>query len=320
MGSWLPSCPRGWWRTFSGEGFLATAGPGPEFLAAVSAGAIAWVFLASKTGLPVSTTHAIAGALAGAGIVAQGASRLHWGFLAKGVALPLGLSPLLSVALVYAVFPPLHRAVSRVEAYCLCIERRIAISSGGALAASAVPAAEVSATLISRVEDCESSPAIAARLRAVDALHWISAALTSAARGLNDTPKIVALGIAASSALGVSSFPFYAAVSVAMAAGSLIAGLRVTETLARKVTPMSPAEGFCANSVTALLVGLASVAALPVSTTHVSSGAIIGIGVRRGAASVRWATVREILLAWLVTLPAAALFGAGAFTILRAMA
>src|SRR6266542_3102971 len=83
--------------------------------------------------------------------------------------------------------------------------------------------------------------------------------------------------------------------------------------------PISPAEGFCANFVTTLLVGLASVAALPASTTHVSSGAIIGIGLHRGAAFVRWTTVRDMLVAWLVTLPVAALVGAGAYVILRAL-
>src|SRR6266542_4165895 len=118
-------------------------------LSAVAAGATVWVFLASKTGLPVSTTHAIAGALAGAGIVAQGALRLHWSFLAERVALPLALSPLLSVALVYAIFPLLRRGVSRVETYCLCIERRVAISGAGALAMSGASAAAISSTLVS---------------------------------------------------------------------------------------------------------------------------------------------------------------------------
>ncbi len=162
--------------TFSGKGFLASAIPGPAFLSAVAAGAIVWVFFASTTGLPVSTTHAIAGALAGAGVVAQGALRLHWSFLAERVALPLALSPLLSVALVYAIFPLLRRGVSRVETYCLCIERRVAISGAGALAMSGASAAAISSTLVSRVGDCEESPAVAARLDAVDALHWLSSA------------------------------------------------------------------------------------------------------------------------------------------------
>ena len=185
---------------------------------------------------------------------------------------------------------------------------------------SPVSGADVPSTVVSRIEDCDISPTVTARVEALDALHWISSALTSFARGLNDTPKIVALGIAASAGLGLSGFSFYALVAAAMGAGSLAAGLRVTETLARKVTPMSPAEGFCANLVTTLLVGLASLAALPVSTTHVSSGAIIGIGLHRGASSIRWPTVRDMLLAWLVTLPVAALVGGLACAVFSVLA
>jgi PiT family inorganic phosphate transporter len=305
--------------TFSGQGFLATPVSGLTFLAAVAAGAIAWVLFATRTGLPVSTTHAIAGALAGAGIAAQGAAALHWEFLAKRVALPLGLSPLLSLALISAVFPLLHRGVLRAQVYCVCVERRLTIVAAAGLAASAVSPAELSSATVSRREDCDVSPAVTARVGAVDALHWLSSALTSFVRGVNDTPKIVALGVAASAGLGISGFSFYAVVAAAMGAGSLVAGFRVTETLARKVTPMSPAEGLCANLVTTLLVGLASLAALPVSTTHVSSGSIVGIGLHRGVASVEWATVRDMLLAWVITLPVAALAGGAAYAALRAL-
>ena len=305
--------------TFSGKGFLASPVTGPAFLSAVAAGALVWVLFASRAGLPVSTTHAIAGALAGAGIVAQGFSPLHWSFLANRVALPLGLSPLLSMALIYAVFPLLHRGVARVENYCVCIERRrFTFADADGVAMSGAASADGPSTVVARVEACDVSPTVTARVGAVDALHWLSSALTSLARGLNDTPKIVALGIVASAGLGLSGLSFYALVAAAMGAGSLVAGLRVTETLARKVTTMSPAEGLCANLVTTLLVGLASLASLPVSTTHVSSGAIIGIGLHRGSGSVGWATVREMLVAWAVTLPAAALFGGAAYALLSA--
>lgn len=297
--------------TFSGKGFLDRPVAGPAFLASVATGATLWVLFATRTGLPVSTTHAIAGALAGAGIVAEGVALLHWSTFARRVALPLALSPVLSIALIYAIFPLLRRACSRVETYCLCIERSAVIVEGGALAMSSIAAAPV----VGRQEVCAGSPAVAARISVVDGMHWFSSALTSFARGLNDTPKIVALGIVAAATLGLSGPAFYAAVALGMGAGSLIAGFRVTETLATKVTKMSPAEGFAANAVTTLLVGLASLAALPVSTTHVSSGAIIGIGMRRGAQSVEWSTVRHMLLAWLVTLPVAALVGAAAFAI-----
>jgi PiT family inorganic phosphate transporter len=79
---------------------------------------------------------------------------------------------------------------------------------------------------------------------------------------------------------------------------------------------MSATEGFSANLVTTLLVGAASVAALPVSTTHVSSSAIVGIGLHRGAKAVDWKTVTDMLLAWVVTLPVAGLVGAGAYALL----
>ncbi|MGH9365964.1 MAG: inorganic phosphate transporter [Thermoanaerobaculia bacterium] len=297
--------------TFSGKGFLDHPVEGPAFLAAVATGAALWVLFASRTGLPVSTTHAIAGALAGAGIVEEGVALLHWSSFGKAVALPLALSPVVSIALIYAVFPLLRRAVSRVETYCLCIERDAVILEGGALAMSTVAAVPI----VGRQEVCAGSPAVAARISVGDGMHWFSAALTSFARSLNDTPKIVALALAAAATLGVTGAGFYAAVALGMGAGSLVAGFRVTETLAKKVTPMSPAEGFAANAVTAVLVGLASWVALPVSTTHVSAGAILGIGLRREAKSVHWRTVRDMLLAWLVTLPVAALAGAAAFAV-----
>lgn len=297
--------------TFSGNGFLARPASGPALAAAVSIGAIAWVAFASRTGLPVSTTHAIAGALAGAGIVAQGAGALHWGFLAQHVALPLGVSPLVSIALVSAAFPLLKRSVRRFETYCLCIERRELAMPGGAFVTTAASAV----TVVAPTVECDSGPAVAARISAVDGLHWLSAAATSFARGLNDTPKIVALGIGATAAVGLPAFPAYLGIALAMAAGGLLSGLRVIETLACRVTEMSPGEGFAANAVTSVLVGAASLAALPVSTTHVASGAIIGIGLHRGVGP-RWQTVREMALAWGVTVPAAALVGAGAFTLL----
>lgn len=312
-GALAAAASQGLVATFSGKGFLDRPVGGPAFLAAVATGAAAWVLFASRSGLPVSTTHAIAGALAGAGIVEDGFGLLHWSFLAKKVALPLALSPLLSVLLIFAVYPFLSRAAARVETYCLCLEHRGVVQEGGVLAM------ESSATAVLVRESCPETPAIAARATGADALHWLSAALTSFARGVNDTPKIVALGLGSAAVFGISGPPFFTAVAAGIGAGSLVAGFRVTETLANRVTRMAAAEGFAANAVTALLVGLASWAALPVSTTHVSSGAIVGVGLRRGARGVEWRTVRDMLLAWLVTLPAAGLAAAAALAIYRRM-
>jgi PiT family inorganic phosphate transporter len=158
----------------------------------------------------------------------------------------------------------------------------------------------------------------------MNGLHWLSSGVASFARGLNDTPKIVALGVAfylISSGNPKYQTPFwlFALVAVGMGLGSFISGLKVTKTLAEKVTKMDNTEGFSANIVTAFLVAYASNLGLPVSTTHVSSGAIIGIGLRRGVKSVRWKVVRDMALAWIVTLPGAGVLGIVAYLLLRAV-
>lgn len=299
--------------TFGGKGILARPIDSHAFLAAVAAGAIAWVLFAARRGLPVSTTHSIAGALAGAAVMAQGWADLQWGFIGKKVALPLLLSPALALATLYAIFPLLRPLLARVDRYCLCLERRVAIAGYGQVAFSATQSA-----VLGSQEEC-ASPAVAGRLNLVDGLHWFSSGATSFARALNDTPKIVALGLAASALFGVSSFTLYAGIALAMGLGSLVGGFRVTETLACRVTPMSPTEGFSANLVTSLLVALASSRGLPVSTTHVSSGAIIGIGLHRDSRTVDWGTVRDMAIAWLVTVPVTGLVAAGTFALLRSL-
>jgi PiT family inorganic phosphate transporter len=197
-------------------------------------------------------------------------------------------------------------AARRAETYCVCLERRqlVLVSASGSLGAH--PSSTVAA-VVAPAAECDPAPAIAARVSVLDALHWLSSALTAFARGLNDAPKIAALGLAAAALFGIGGFAFYAALGTAMAAGSLLSGFRVVNTLAERVTKMSPAEGFTANFVTTLLVGAASFAALPVSTTHVSAGAVVGLGLRRGSGFIRWATVREMAIAWLVTIPVAGL-------------
>ena len=155
-----------------------------------------------------------------------------------------------------------------------------------------------------------------AKLSAVDSLHWLSSGATSFFRGMNDTPKILAIGITASLAIGISTTSMYVLVAFAMAIGGLFGGFRVVETLAHKVTPLKPDNGFAANIVTAILVGLASRWAMPVSTTHVSSGAIFGTGIGSKDRRLRLKVVGEILLAWAITLPISGFLGGAAFALL----
>ena len=142
----------------------------------------------------------------------------------------------------------------------------------------------------------------------LDALHFLSAGMVSFARGLNDTPKIGAMLL-----VGGTLSPLAALVGVAlvMAMGGLLNAKRVAETMSHRVTAMNPGQGFTANLVTSTIVILASKLGLPVSTTHVSCGALFGIGtVTRQA---HWNIIVGILLAWITTLPLAAAFGALGF-------
>lgn len=300
--------------TFNGKGLLAEPQTSHGFLLAVACGAVGWLIVATRTGLPVSTTHSLAGALVGAALVAVGTDGIIWKAFVSKVALPLLLSPALALLLLIAILPLLRPFLARLTRYCVCVE-----------AAETSLATPEGMTLHQSAASVQAGPATACttatvRFGALDTLHWISSGATSFFRGVNDAPKILAVGVAAGALLGLTNEGLYVLVAAAMGAGSLIAGFRVTRTLAEKVTPIEPGNGFAANLVTALLVAGASRFALPVSTTHVSTGSVVGVGLSRGGSDVRWKTVGEMLLAWVVTLPASGALAALAYAIIRAMA
>ncbi len=143
------------------------------------------------------------------------------------------------------------------------------------------------------------------RTRTLDVMHFLSAGAVCFARGVNDTPKIAALLLSVGWLHGSSGMIL---IAVAMAVGGLISARQVAETLAHKITDMNPGQGFAANFATALLVTTANVHGLPVSTTHVSVGALLGIGVSTRQA--KWRTVIPVLAAWVITLPVSALIAA----------
>ena len=150
------------------------------------------------------------------------------------------------------------------------------------------------------------------RTRTLDALHFLSAGAVCFARGVNDTPKMAALLHGVGWLHGSAGMIL---IAVAMAAGGLISAKQVAETLAHKITDMNPGQGFAANFATALLVTTANVHGLPVSTTHVSVGALLGIGITTRQA--KWRTVIPVLAAWVITLPLSSLVGAAFFQIGR---
>ncbi len=291
---------------FSGKGLLA-APPSTAFLGAVAVGAIGWLVMATRTGLPVSTTHSLVGGLVGAGVAAQGTAGVHWAAVATKVAVPLAVSPLIALALMMASYPLIGFAFRRFNRYCVCVEReeRVVLGAGPAAALTG------GGSTVRMIAGADCPSAVVARVNAMDSLHWLTSGATSFFRGMNDTPKILALGVLAAAATGIATEGFFLIVALAMGLGSYIAGRRVTETLAGKVTTIRHDDGFAANLVTSALVGIASFYALPVSTTHVSTGAITGVGARKG--DVRWRMVRDMVAAWVVTLPVAGLIAALAY-------
>ncbi len=296
-------------RRFSGKGLVPDAlTNSPEFLLAVALGAGSTVLLATLTGFPISTTHGLTGALVGAGFAAPG-GHVNLGALGNAFVLPLLLSPVLALAVAAALylafrFVRLQRGVTKEMCICVGAEDHVLLmpQPEGVFAAQTLPAPTV------RIDD----PAVCSQryagtflgvkaARLVDALHFLSAGAVSFARGLNDTPKIAALLLVAT-ALDIRWS--FVAVAGAMVLGGLLNGRKVAETMAHKITGMNPGQGFSANLATALLVTTASFHGLPVSTTHVSVGSLLGIGITTRQA--RWRTVLGVLLSWVVTLPCAA--------------
>lgn len=260
---------------FSGKGLVpddqARTAP---FGFAVATGAGLTVMLATRLGFPISTTHALVGGLAGAGL-ASGRT-VSWEVLGNGFMLPLLVSPVLAAGAGLALF-----------------------------------------ALAGRIASARRTPGLAgcgAMLRAPegprpmrDGAHIFSGVAICFARAVNDTPKLAALMLGAGA---LSASGSILATTLAMVAGGWLLSRRVAETMSLRISEIAPNQGIAANLVTASLVLFASKLGLPVSTTHVSVGSIIGTGAAAGRLDL--STVRAVLLSWVLTLPCAAIIGGGA--------
>ena len=290
---------------------------------AVLVSSVAWVLFATRTGLPVSTTHAITGALCGAGVAAMGSQGILWDSVLTKIALPLAVSPLIALALAYLVTPAVRWSLERWKGHCVCMfpvqSGLLTMQPDGALRMT-----QAQTGVVTAVDDPSCDAGGEARVLAFrmgpDTFHWLTSGLTSLARGLNDTPKIVALmagylmlsGTTGSSCLETT----FLVVAGAMTIGAYLSSRKVTAVLAENVTRMDHLDGFAANLTTSLLVTVAARFGLPVSTTHVSSGAIMGMGFRRGFRQINWKTVAGIIGAWIITLPVCALVAALVYRLL----
>lgn len=283
-----------------GSGFLhglPALPPTAAFAALIGAGG--FVLLATWLRWPVSTTHALMGGIVGAAWAAFGVEAIAFRVVLEKFLVPLLFSPVAALGLCWLLLR-FNRAV----------EARLPHWQPGCCD----PAAW-------RRDPFVCTPPEARPPRWVQrvwlALHWLSGGAVSFARGLNDVPKMAALALPAVLALPQPGATHGSAVaivliSVAMALGSLMAGRRLLPVLAEGVSTMTPSTGLFANLGTAALVLGATPLGLPVSTTHVAAGSLIGVRVGDRAPPRAGDALRSILWAWLVTLPSAALIAAAA--------
>ncbi len=301
-------------RAFSAKGLVPDAMLSPSLLASAGIAAALTVLTATRLGLPVSTTHALLGGLVGAGLVAAGGA-LNLAALGTVFIFPLVAGPLLAMVLASASYRAGRLARRRlgVEAEsCVCIGEEW-IPVGRANASVAAIGLTVSVAAASQCEKRYLGRVLGVSAQAIaTTTHVASAGLVGFARGLNDTPKILGLAVGASA---LSPWMGTVAITAAMALGGMVAARRVAETLATKVTTMNPGQGLAGNLSTSVLVVAASGLGLPVSTTHVSTGSIFGIGA--AGADLRWKMVGAILGAWVTTLPMAAALGAASMWAMR---
>lgn len=237
-------------------------------LLAALAGAICWNFLSLYIGLPSSSSHALIGGLMGSGIVYSGWSSLEYVSILEKVIIPLFLSPLAGFITGYIIMLGL--------AWLTCRFRYKSTNS------------------------------------IFKKLQLIAAAFMALSHGMNDAQKtmgIIALALVIFHQIPTLYIPVW--VKIACAAvimlGTLNGGWKIIKTMGQKIFKMQPVHGFAAQSATAGVILSASLFGAPISTTQVISSSILGVGSSKRFSAVRWGVAGNMVLAWFVTIPAAAL-------------
>ena len=238
---------------------------------AALAGAISWNVATWVLGIPSSSSHALIGGLVGAGVAKVGIGAIVWAGVAKTVA-AIFLSPAVGLALALSLV--LVVAWTSLKLTPMAVDRRYR------------------------------------------KLQLISAAAYSLGHGGNDAQKTMGIITVLLYSQGVLSGPFAVplwvvlACQAAMALGTLSGGWKIVHTMGSKITRLTPAQGFCAETGGAITLFLANIGGIPVSSTHTITGAIVGVGASRRVSAVRWNVASSIVVAWFVTLPAAGLVAA----------
>jgi inorganic phosphate transporter, PiT family len=251
--------------------------PGQILVLAALIGAIAWNLFTWWRGLPSSSSHALIGALVGAAVAAKGVTILNGKGLLT-ILMALVLSPI------------------------------VGFIAGG--------------FLMILVMNIFAQQAPSRLNKHFKWMQIISASFMAFTHGSNDAQKSMGIITMAMVVGGLTKsvevMPWVkVACASAMAIGSAVGGWRIIKTVGKKVMGLQPVHGFAAETSAALVVLTATLLKVPVSTTHVISSAIMGVGSAKGISSVRWGIVRQIALAWVMTLPVCAGLGAVCYTALH---
>ena len=249
-----------------------------SMLIAVLFGAITWNLITWRAGLPSSSSHALIGALIGMGLAVYGVGSVQWGE-------------------VYPVF----------------------IALIGSPIAGLVVAYVVSVVLLNLLRRARPSHANSAFRR----LQLFSSGFVAFSHGANDAQKtmaIITLALFSSGHLAEFAVPTWVALAAALAIGlgTWAGGWRIIRTMGTRIVRMEPLDGFAAQTVAAAVIQLATTWGLPVSTTQVVSGSVMGAGATRRFSAVRWGVARRIVWAWIFTIPASAALAALAAVLIKA--
>ena len=259
-----------------GTGIVDASIVDPRVIFCALIGAIAWNLITWALGIPSSSSHALIGGLVGAALAKAGFSVIVWTGLGKTMA-AIVVSPLVGFLLALALVLLVSWVVVRQSPFVVDREFR--------------------------------------------RLQFVSASLYSLGHGGNDAQKtmgIIAVLLYSQGHLGGEfHIPFWVVLTcqAAMALGTLCGGWRIVHTMGSRITRLVPMQGFCAETGGALTLFMATWMGIPVSTTHTITGAIVGVGAAKRTSAVRWAVASNIVIAWVLTLPAAALIDAVSYWI-----
>jgi inorganic phosphate transporter, PiT family len=254
-----------------GKGIVVTDKVTLTLVGAALVGAIAWNLITWRLGLPSSSTHALIGGLIGAMLVAHGPAFIQTKGIIDKVVLPGLFSPLTGLVLGFFVM--------------LALYWLFRAWAPGPLN------------------------------RTFRGAQVFSAAFVSFAHGANDAQKtmgVITLALVASGHLHEFAVPKWVIVAsgLTIALGTYAGGWRIIRTLGQRIFRLQPVNGFAAQTTAATILLIASLKGLPVSTTHVVSGSVMGVGASRRLSAVRWGVAGNIVMAWVLTIPCAAAMAA----------